>query len=122
MKIVAIGYKKIEENYRLVLVLKLLDPDPKTYIIYGSGSMKANNIPVRIQLDPDQQHCFGQPKYSYNDLKCSEIVTQYRYRGTYCFYKLVLSNRLLLLFEYFNTKSKFACMIPYKKGIRYMEG
>jgi len=33
----------------------LLDPDP--YIIYGSGSRRANNIRIRLDPDPDPQHC-----------------------------------------------------------------
>jgi len=39
-------------QYSRCFNFKLLAPDP--YIIYGSGSSRANNI--RIRLDPDSQH------------------------------------------------------------------
>jgi len=62
MKISVIAKRnKTEKNYRLLLVFKLLDPDP--YIIYGSGSgyRRANNI--WIQLDPDPQHWLNTFKF-----------------------------------------------------------
>jgi len=47
---------KLQKNIQIKSLLKLLDPYPDPYIIYGSGSRRANYI--RIQLDPDPQHCF----------------------------------------------------------------
>jgi len=38
MKIFGKSLKKVAKNYRLLSVLKLLDPDPGERIIYGSGS------------------------------------------------------------------------------------
>jgi len=52
-------------------VFKLLDPDP--YIIYGSGSRRANNI--RIRLDPDPQHCLYQSYFSKTNAMPSIKVT-----------------------------------------------
>jgi len=48
--------QRIFKMFQFVVSLKLLDPSP--YMIYGSGSRRANNIRIRLDPDPDPQHYF----------------------------------------------------------------